>query len=493
MSSVGIGSGLDVDDILTKLQAVENKKLVPIQDQITSFNTRLSGLSSLLSALSSLQSAAKDMKPDLLQSVADKFATYTGSFSDDKYGTITIGSGASAGSHQISVDQLAQAQKLTSTQFSNGTVFANGGTLTLTTTDPKDSTKTIQTDISIAAGATLDDVKKAINDKKLGVNAGIISDGKGNQYLTLSSSQTGSNGKFSISGTGDMAQFATDGTKAGTTAGGWQQNLVQEAQQAKVTVDGIQVESSTNEIKGALEGITFTVTKEALAASQVDPATGKATASFNLDVSVDNTTKVKGALEAFVKAFNSAASTMTTLGSYTANSDGSKTVGQLQGNYVLRDAQNTVRNTLFSTSTPLLDADGKDTGQTLNYSAIGISFGSDGTLTIDEDKLDKALADNPDSVANLAVALGKAFDDKTGLGKLTDTVDGTIKLSQDSTTKMRDLMTDRLSSMQSIIDSTMARYKDQFSSLDTLITQLQSTSDYLTSQLSNLVSTSSKK
>jgi flagellar hook-associated protein 2 len=103
------------------------------------------------------------------------------------------------------------------------------------------------------------------------------------------------------------------------------------------------------------------------------------------------------------------------------------------------------------------------------------------------------MADSPEAVSNLAVKLGNAFDSKTGLSKLTDSIDGSIKTSQDSATKMRDLMNERLDAMKDVIDKTMARYKDQFSALDTLVTSLQSTSDYLTSQLANLVSTSTNK
>ena len=118
---------------------------------------------------------------------------------------------------------------------------------------------------------------------------------------------------------------------------------------------------------------------------------------------------------------------------------------------------------------------------------IGISSGLDGKFTIDSTKLDAAFNANFDAVgqlftadnAGVAVKLGDLLDQYLGTSgvfdKRTETLNSMVKDISDQRTALND----RLSALQD-------RYTKQFNALDTLLAKMQSTSSYLTQQLSNL-------
>lgn len=108
---------------------------------------------------------------------------------------------AAAGSYALSVEQLAQAHKLSSAGISPGTTF-DVGVLAIKTR--QGSTALIK-----PANHTLAGVRDAINAADAGVNASIVSDGK-QQHLVLTAKESGAQNTIRISGTGDFAVFASD-------------------------------------------------------------------------------------------------------------------------------------------------------------------------------------------------------------------------------------------------------------------------------------------
>ena len=76
ISSAGIGSGLDVNSIVSQLMAVERRPLTLLQNKETKYNAQVSSYGTLSSALSSFQSAMNGLG-DL-----EKFKVYSATSSD---------------------------------------------------------------------------------------------------------------------------------------------------------------------------------------------------------------------------------------------------------------------------------------------------------------------------------------------------------------------------------------------------------------------------
>jgi len=147
----------------------------------------------------------------------------------------------------------------------------------------------------------------------------------------------------------------------------------------------------------------------------------------------------------------------------------------------LRDAQTQVRSLIYSTTT----------GGTSSYqrlSDLGVTVGTDGSLSLNSSKLNSALATDPGAAATLVANVGTVFS--TELEKTVGTT-GRIKIATDSVNSMLKELTKRQDALQLRLDTIETRYRAQFTALDSLLSNLNTTSDYLAQQLKNLSSSSS--
>jgi flagellar hook-associated protein 2 len=437
-SALGVGSGLDLEGLVTKFMKIERAPLDALEVQLGSYNTKISALGTLTSKLSALQTAAKNMKPDTLQSALDKFGTYTGKLSNENVADVSIGAGAKTGSYSLEVTQLAQAQKV---RIDGG--INVGGQIDFTFAD---STKNFSVTPS---GSSLASAANAINQAGKGVTATIVN-GSNGQQLVLTGEE-GADNAFTVGGAG-IGGVVTE---------------IQGAQDAALKIDGIAVASSSNTVKDAIEGVTL----ELKAANIGSPAT--------LSVTAEHGDKIKTALESFVKSFNDAIGSIKTLGAYDAET---KTKGELNGHRVLREAQGELRNLVFQAGTTL-----DKNGEAMTLSKLGITFQKDGTLALDSDKLAKAVSDDPSKVAGFIVEVGKRFeagvDQLAGVGGTVQSASESLKTSVSSMEKRKLTLEDRMASIE-------ARYRKQFSALDTLMSKMNSTSSYLATQLTSLTGSS---
>ena len=460
ITSLGVGSGLDLENLVSSLMQVERRPLTALQTQVKSYNSKISALGTLNSKLSALQTAAKGLTPSALQTPLDKFATYKATVGDTTIASATVSSGAVTGNYSLEVNQLARGQKLTTAAFAGGANSSIGtGTLTIdfgtVTGGVFNAEPSRQATISITSeNNTLTGLRNAINQANLGLSATIVNGTNGAQLVV--SGKDGADQAFSMSG---LAGFAFDPA----APGGGDFPTVQDARNATFSLNGIAASSNSNTVTGVIEGVTLNLTKET--------ALG---ASTTLSITRDNTTKLKEGIDAFIKAYNDAASTMKSQGAYNTET---KTAGPLQGNSVLRNAESTLRNLIFDTT-----AGGSEPYQRL--SDLGVGFGADGNLKLlDEKKLENAIASNAAGVAGLVAKVGQAFDQ--GIERVIG-VSGSIKISTDSmNTMIRDL-NKRQEAIETRLVTIEARYRKQFSALDTLMANMNKTSSYLAQQLSNL-------
>ncbi|MDR2093455.1 MAG: flagellar filament capping protein FliD [Azoarcus sp.] len=441
-SALGTGSGLDLEGLVTGLMKAERAPIDKLDKKLTSYNTKISALGTLSSKLSALQTATKNMKPDVLQSALDKFGTYTGKVGNESVAGVTLGSGAQSGSYSLEVTQLAQAQKVRidgdDVNFSGQIDFSFA-----------DSSKNFSVTPS---GTSLASVANAINQAGKGVTATIVNGGNGGPQLILTGEE-GTANSFNVGGTGISGAV----------------NSVQSAQNATLEIDGIAITSSSNKVKDVLEGVTL----ELKATNTGSPTT--------LSVTAEHGTKIKEALEGFVKSFNDAISSIKSLGSY--NSETKKS-GDLNGHSVLREAQGTLRNLVFQES-----AIQDKNGDAMTLSKLGITFQKDGTLALDSDKLAKAINDDSSKVASFVAEIGTRFD--TGVNKLVGT-GGMVQSASDSLKSSVSNLEERKEALEARMETIEARYRTQFAALDTLVANMNSTSSYLASQLTMLTSSRKK-
>lgn len=459
ITSLGVGSGLDLENLVSSLMQVERRPLTALQNQVKSYNSKISALGTLKSKLSALQTAAKSLTPSVLQTPLDKFATYKATVGDTAVASATVSSGAVTGNYSLEVNQLAKGQKLTSAAFTGGANSSIGtGTLTIdfgtVTSGVFTAEPSRQATIAITSeNNTLAGLRNAINQANIGLSATIVNGTNGAQLII--SGAEGANQAFALSG---LPGFGFDPENPGS--GDFP--TVENAQNAAFTVNGIAATSNSNTVTGVIDGVTLNLSKETSGV----PTT--------LSVTRDNSAKLKEGIDAFIKAYNDAVSTMKTQGAYNTET---KTAGPLQGNSVLRNAESTLRDLVFNTT-----AGGSEPYQRL--SDLGIGFAADGNLKLlDEKKLENAITANAASVAGLVSKVGKAFDDSI---ERVIGLSGSIKISTDSmNTMIRDL-NKRQEALETRLVTIEARYRKQFSALDTLMSNMNKTSNYLAQQLANL-------
>ncbi|HDV7825492.1 TPA: flagellar filament capping protein FliD [Escherichia coli] len=459
ISTLGVGSGLDLSSILDSLEAAEKSTLTPISKQQSSYTAKLSAYGTLKSALESFQTANTALNK------ADLFTATSTTSSSSAFSATTTGS-AIAGKYTISVSQLAQAQTLTtknSQKDSKAAIATSDSVLTIQQGGGKDP---VTIDIS-AGNSSLSGIRDAINNAKAGVSASIINVGNGEYRLSITANDTGSNNamKLSVSGDSALESFMGYNGTPGDSSNGMIESVT--AQNAKLTVNNVEIENSSNTISDSLEDITLNLN---------DVTTGNQTLTISKD-----TSKAENAVKAWVDAYNTLQDTFSSLTKYTAVDAGAESQdssnGALLGDSTLRTIQTQLKTLLANTHS------------SSNYKTlpqIGItSDASTGKLEIATDKLQTALKNDAAGIGEMFIGDGKSTGVTTGISSnLTSWLSSTgiIQAAKDGVSKTLNNLTDQYNAASERIDTLMTRYKAQFTQLDVLMNSLNSTSSYLTQQ-----------
>lgn len=411
LSSPGIGSGLDINGIISKIMAAEQRPLKVLDSKEAKQQTQLTAFGTLKGALSAFQGS--------LTALANpaKFTGVTASIADTTLASVSATSTATAGSHAIEIQTLAQAQKLKSANFATTGTTVGSGTLTIQFGTYSGGTFTLNPEkaaqsIAISSGnSSLAGIRDEINKANAGVSASIVNDGSGNR-LVIASKDTGLSNALKITATdadgnntdnAGLSQLVYDASTGGTS------NLTQTAAASNATlvIDGITISKSSNKVTDAIEGVTLDLLKT---------NTG-GTTTLNL---ARDAAGIQGAIASFVKAYNDLNKSITDLSKYNA---ATKQASILTGDSTVRSIQMQIRKAL---SDPLTTAGGG-----LNQlSQVGISFQVDGTVKFDSSKLTAALNDSTKDVSTLFASIGKASDSLVSFVSATSsTVNGSYALN----------------------------------------------------------------
>lgn len=464
LSSPGIGSGLDIKNIVSQLVALEKRPLDSLKLQAATVQTKISAFGQIKSLVSTLSDAAGK-----LTSVTGWNAISTTS-SDSKVVSASAVGGTLPTSFSVEVQGLAKAQATASAALFPVGGALGAGTLRLElgkwSVAPASFTPTsgVPVDIQILATDTLSDVASKINGANAGVTASVLTDASGERLL-LRGKNTGEEAGFRLSvfeagDTDPSSAQNTDATGLSRLVNG--SSVTQSAQNATATVNGIAVTSATNTFANTVSGVTFKA--EQITTSPVD-----------VTVSKDNSV-VKKNIDDFVAAYNAINQLFQEATKY---DNEAKSGGLLQGDSTAITLQNSLRNALQSVTT------GSSVYQRL--ADVGITQQRGGDLAVDSSKLSTAMA-NMDELRNMfrstgagaaegiAVRVKKVASDLLSSEGFFKTKDDVLKRSLERNAKEQTRVNEKASRVE-------AQLNAKYSALDAKMSSLNALNAYIGQQV----------
>ncbi len=442
-STLGVGTGVDLQSMLTKLMAVERVPLDALQTKIDTTSSRISLFGTLRSKLDTFSLAADTL------SLPSQLSALAATSSNETALTAKASFLATAGTYDVTVTSLASAQKSNSAGYTSGTTFTAGAGAKITFTIGETGNTTTKTvDLSGSGSYSLSDIRNQINNADIGVRASVINGADGKQYLSLTSTATGKQGTFSVAAT---ALTASDGQTAIDSL-----TAQASAADAQMVIDGVTVKSSTNEFTNAVTGVSFSA--KALGAATVTVAA--------------SSDRIASALQSFIDAYNGVRSTISTNSTYDVTT---KKAGAFTGDSTVRSVLSALSDARNQIPSGLASADLK------NLFEIGVSVDQTGALSLNTTKLNQAVASNPNGVVKLVQAYGTAFSNT-----VSSLSSGTLSTRVSSLQSLVASYNSQKATLETRMTNVEAGYRRQFTALDTLMSSMQTTSSYLTQQLAAL-------
>jgi flagellar hook-associated protein 2 len=471
LSSIGIGSGLDANAIVSQLVALERRPIEQLQTEAGKLDARLSSFGRIQSALDGLRTASRS----LTDSSTWRAATATSG--DSTAVGVTASSGSSPGSYAIEVSALAASQMNATSALASAGTTVGQGTLhidvgswsdDLSGFTPKDGSSTI--DITIGPDDdTLEKIRDKINNTDgVGVRASIVNDASGSR-LVLQSRTTGVENGFRVQvtdddGTGDddsgLSRLAYDPENGAAVT-----LRSQPGTNAKATINNLLVESATNTMTNIIDGVTLKLGKV---------TTGKVDVTVGLDSAA-----MRKSVDTFVSSYNDLVKLLRDQTKYDA---GSKSAGTLQGDRTAIGILGQVRSAMGAGSSA--------SGTFGRLSDIGLSLQTDGTLKVDGSTLDGAIsnigeiqkffatASESSSSSGLAYSIQKLTSNLLG-------VEGPITTRQEGLRRLKAFNQDRQDSLEDRVSQTEKRLRAQYQALDTNMARLTSLQNYVSQQITN--------
>ncbi len=450
----GLGNGLDFGQVVDQLVKVSRIPVDRLTAKKATLNSKSTDYATLSTKLIALQSASDALR---LPSLFDRTSV---SVSDPTVLSAAGSSTATAGTYTVRVSQLAQAHQMTNRAAtavaSTTTDIVGGGSGTFSFTVAGGATQTV----TLAETATLEDLRAAINDLGAGVSASIVNTGTeaAPAYrLVLTATSTGDVNDIAI-----VADTTTlDFLNAGGTGG---IDTLQAAQDAIVVVGNpalnpITIQRSGNTITDAIAGVTLTLTG----------TTGADTVSVNVS---QDAAAVKANIKALASAYNEVVKFINERDTYDVTT---KKGGLFFNEPTVRTVLGQIRAAL-STSVP-----GLTTFQTVGQ--IGFKTERDGTVTIDDAKLDAAFSTSYAAVKSLftrqAATTGIAQLLVDAVDTLDDAVSGAVTLRKNGLTAQISDLSDEIARKEDVIAQYEERLRRQYAALDGLLGRLQSQIGFL--------------
>jgi flagellar hook-associated protein 2 len=470
ISSIGIGSGLDIESVISQLVAVERAPVTQLQKEATSLQTRLSTYGKLQSGMAALRDAASALTR------ASTWDATTGSSSDAAAVTVSTGASTLPGSYAIEVQRLASVQSNATQVFASADSIVGEGTLRIelgtwgpgqTSFTPKAGATAV--DITVGPPAeSLAQLRDKINASNSGVVASVLTDASGAR-LVLRSAATGEMNGFRV-GVTDTDGNHFDGIGLSALAFDPSAGILTMAQalaaaNASASLNGLPISSDSNTLANVLDGMTITLAKPT-------------TAPVQLDAKPD-TPSIRKALETLVTAYNDLNKLLTEQTKYDA---AGKTAGVLQGDSAAVGMRAQMR--------ALIGGNSGASAMFTRLAEVGFDVQSDGSIKLVETKLANGLANLGEMKKLFASSdLGNPANNgiATQLRAMADQVlgiEGSISTRSEGLRKRLDINQDRQDLLEDRIAMVEKRLRAQYTALDRQMASLTSLSNYVTQQLS---------
>ncbi len=455
--TLGAGSGIDITSLVSQLVDAQfaNKT-----DQLTKKND---ALTASISAVSDLKSGITGFDSALKTLIQGGTLATQPTSSNAGIVKVTKLSGASVAGLATSVEvrQLAAAQVASSAAVTDKTAAIGTGKLTLTfgTATVSGGAMTAfaagaaaPIDITIdSTNSSLQGIVTAINAKKAGVTASILSDADGARLVVKSA--TGASQAFTLTATEDAGAEGLAALDIGVGASGT--TIGSTAQDAIVAVDGVAVRRASNGILDLVPGVRLDLVAAAVGTT----------------VSIGTTppTDALGqAVTDFVATYNELQATL--------KKDLDPASGALKDDAAAKSLQRSLAGLTMATLVT-----GAASGEPVTLAGIGVGTNRDGSLTVNNAQLASAISSHGASVeamfksgAGLSLALANiataASNTTYGLGASAQRytkAQSDVAVDQDKAASDAQAMRDRMTAQFAGMDAAVAAYK----STQTFLTQ----------------------
>ncbi len=339
--------------------------------KISAYQTLQSDLKTLYSGLSSLSTAVVNSLSTSAFATRSASLSATGDLSASSALSMSIKNGAATGDHTLTISQLATAQKVSGTAQSSQTdELGYSGSFSIGLEGGSTA------DITVTSTMSLQDVVDAINAQTstTSVQASIVQVSSTSYQMVLTATKDAADISYSSTSGDDIMN------KLGVTdSSGSYTNVIQEAQSAEFTLDGISLTRDTNDISDVLTGVTFSLLQ----------ATPDGT-SVNISIDTD-TSQIESALETFVTNYNAFRDEVVAQQA-TATDGTADSSAVLFGDGTMRNIMDALQNALNSTVGDMTMAD------------LGLSFNEKNELELDTSTLSEILSTNLSGVTKLLSA-----------------------------------------------------------------------------------------
>lgn len=443
LQAPGIGSGLDINGIVSQLMALERRPLEQLEQKESLLNAQISAFGQLKSKLSDFQAAMRNLAN------TDKFKLFSASSSDESVLGVSASSSAAKGVYSIDVSRIAENHKKASSAFadSDTTTFAGAVGSTTSVLEINLAGGGVSFDVS---GKTLAQAAEAINSQadNPGVTASIIKEDSGYRLL-LSADDTGSSNFINVVNDGAGFGF-TDLNQDRDGSGGFTEADLD----AVLTFENtFTVTRSSNSISDLISGVTIDIKK---------PGT------VNIEINRDDEA-IQESVQAFADAFNELRDEID-----------KQRAGQLEADSSL----SSIESRLFS----VLNSGGAITGSAFSFlSEVGLAVDKEGRMQVDANLMVQQMNADFESFVNLFAANGQGFANKLeSVASSLLEVDGLIDSREDGLKDRLNFIDDRKLQIEARLARTEERLRKQFTAMDTFVAQMNATGSFLTQQLASL-------
>jgi flagellar hook-associated protein 2 len=444
----GISTGSDWNSIINQLLEIESRPLQTLQTREQQLESKISDFGLVKSAIDTFRSSVEDLTS------AAGFAAFAATSTDENVLTVSADSTAVPSSYDVIVTQLASRDKLASSAYADSMTEVGTGSVTITVNG-----NAMNLDLGVTAGDnTLAAIRDAINSAvdNPGVSATILNE-TGGSRLILTSSDPGAANAINITVTDNDDGNGTDanGLSRLFYVGVGDDGLAEQittAQDALLSIDGFDIQSTTNDVTGAISGVTLHLTDEG---------------SASINVQRDNS-QIEERISDFVDAYNTLMAQIDDLESGTLYNDSS--VRNMRRGFA--DVLNQVVD-LGGTNAYLFE--------------IGITRDKTGVLSVNSSELSTALAEDfnrvvqilSDSTTGYATRFYEYADQLLQVG-------GVVDLKNESFNSLKNSLRNQIDRQELHLKTYEAMLIEQFAALDQTMAIMTSTSDYLTNQLAAL-------